>query len=493
MEKETKVYQILYNSILTQIYTNHLKKGDVLPSLKEICTRYNLGISTVRKAIALLQENHYIATSKGKKAVVIYDTANQEHIQKSYESIVMRTASILDTYDALILLLPNLIVKSTAYFPQKKYHELIRLVPDQAGTPLSTEQTLEITELFFYRIFSVMNNSLLTNLYIQANQFIKTPFINGVSYDSPAKTIDSPHHYLKNIVDFMEKEDYVSLKTQITKICQLIKGDAAKYLQALSSQYPVKDSVSFYWLIPRERAPLYGEITKFIMEDITTGHYKNGEFLPSISTLSKKYNISEITARSSIALLNSLGLTKTMNGKGTQVLPTTHIDGKQRLQNPFIQRSLLQLLQSLQIVAITSEPLLSYAIAFLNKENLIKIKKTIHDSKENSTPNNFFSQFVLLRELLEIIPNDVLRNIYKQLFEFITWGRYLQFLQDKNTMLIEQVYQKDLEVLELFYQENYASFIQMACEQTNHLYQIVKTNLVELKLDQALKFPDLQP
>lgn len=491
MEKEVKVYQILYNTILTQIYTNYLKKGDTLPSLKEICIRYNLGIATVRKALALLQENHYISTSKGKKAVVIYDITNQEHIQKSYESISMRTNSILETYDALTLLLPNLIAKSAAYLPLKNRLTLVHSLAKQESMPLSTEQTLEITELFLQRIFSVMNNPLLTNLYIQANQFIKTPFISGLSFDPPVKKIESPHAFLKTILDSIERKEYAALKEQISNICKLIKEDAAKYLQTLSSQYPAKNTVSFYWLIPRERAPLYGEITKSIMEDITNGVYKNGDYLPSISAISKKYNISEITARSSIALLNSLGLTKTINGKGTQVFPTAYINGKQRLQNPFIQRSLLLLLQSLQIVAITSEVFLLYAVSFLNEANVHKIKDTILHLKKSVPKVSFFSQFVLLRELLEIIPNKVLYNIYKQLFEFITWGRYLQFFYDKDTKLIEEVYSQDLKVLEAFNAGDYSSFIQHVCEQNNRLYHIVRTKLIKLQIDKAQEMPDL--
>ena len=72
MEQESLLYKVLYQSILTQIYSGVLRCGDVFPSQSELCQRYQVGITTVRKVIRMLKEEGVICTSAGKRAIVCF-------------------------------------------------------------------------------------------------------------------------------------------------------------------------------------------------------------------------------------------------------------------------------------------------------------------------------------------------------------------------------------------------------------------------------------
>ena len=56
MREETALYRALYQSILTQIYSGVIRRGQRFPSQRQICAQYNVGITTVRKAIRMLEE-----------------------------------------------------------------------------------------------------------------------------------------------------------------------------------------------------------------------------------------------------------------------------------------------------------------------------------------------------------------------------------------------------------------------------------------------------
>ena len=55
MEQESRLYKVIYQSVLTQIYSGVLRYGQVFPSQSELCQRYQVGITTIRKVIRMLE------------------------------------------------------------------------------------------------------------------------------------------------------------------------------------------------------------------------------------------------------------------------------------------------------------------------------------------------------------------------------------------------------------------------------------------------------
>lgn len=91
-------------------------------------------------------------------------------------------------------------------------------------------------------------------------------------------------------------------------------------------------------------------IRKIYAED-----YRLGEFLPSAADLAEEYGVSVITIRRTLVLLGRLGLTETINGRGTRVIPQEESVARQGLQAPAVRKNLKIFLQTVQMLALTGE------------------------------------------------------------------------------------------------------------------------------------------
>ena len=91
------------------------------------------------------------------------------------------------------------------------------------------------------------------------------------------------------------------------------------------------------------------ELLKAINREI----YPAGTFLPSLERLAKERQVSVSTIRRTLTLLNSIGVTKSFNGLGTQILPQEEIAENCDFTNPVLQRRLLDYAQSMQIIALS--------------------------------------------------------------------------------------------------------------------------------------------
>lgn len=72
------LYEQVVNTLREQIVSGQYRKGELLPSEKELTESMGVSRITVRKALALLAESRLIETSKGRGSVVIFDVDNKE-------------------------------------------------------------------------------------------------------------------------------------------------------------------------------------------------------------------------------------------------------------------------------------------------------------------------------------------------------------------------------------------------------------------------------
>ena len=97
MREETALYRALYQSILTQIYSGVIRRGQRFPSQRQICAQYNVGITTVRKAIRMLEEEGVIDAGPGRRATVRFDA----HSEACARALARRADAIRSAYIAL--------------------------------------------------------------------------------------------------------------------------------------------------------------------------------------------------------------------------------------------------------------------------------------------------------------------------------------------------------------------------------------------------------
>lgn len=71
----------------------------------------------------------------------------------------------------------------------------------------------------------------------------------------------------------------------------------------------------------------YFEIYNQIRQDIMSGKYPRGSFLPTENELMSKFNVSRTTIRNAVKLLKSDNLLRVTQGRGTQITPVASQDG----------------------------------------------------------------------------------------------------------------------------------------------------------------------
>ncbi|MCD5002376.1 GntR family transcriptional regulator [Enterococcus saccharolyticus] len=71
--------------------------------------------------------------------------------------------------------------------------------------------------------------------------------------------------------------------------------------------------------------PLYQSIAKELIQEIESGTYRRGEFLPTEAKLCKKYHVSRVTVRQAIKILVDEGYVVKTQGSGTRVIFSQHL------------------------------------------------------------------------------------------------------------------------------------------------------------------------
>lgn len=71
MIKERSRYHFVYQSILTQIEQGELSPGDSLPTARQLCQQYGVGITTIRRVLRMLQASQAISCVQGRPALVV--------------------------------------------------------------------------------------------------------------------------------------------------------------------------------------------------------------------------------------------------------------------------------------------------------------------------------------------------------------------------------------------------------------------------------------
>ncbi|WP_222939615.1 GntR family transcriptional regulator [Photobacterium sp. BZF1] len=83
------------------------------------------------------------------------------------------------------------------------------------------------------------------------------------------------------------------------------------------------------YIAQKQSLPLYVQIADFIKQEIERGNFKPGSILPSEKQLVEDFNVSRVTVRKAIQLLNEEGLTYSEKGKGTFI-------AQQKLKHSFV-------------------------------------------------------------------------------------------------------------------------------------------------------------
>ena len=105
-------------------------------------------------------------------------------------------------------------------------------------------------------------------------------------------------------------------------------------------------------------------LVSVIIREILTGIYPVGSYLPSLPQMENKYKVSLTTVRRTLSILEALGVTRSFQGKGTQVfMAPVEID----FTLLDIREGLRLYRESVQLLALTAGGITQYTLEYVQE------------------------------------------------------------------------------------------------------------------------------
>lgn len=416
--------QTIYRNLLGKIQMGFYDYKEHFPSAKKIADQFHVSYCPAQRALKMLEKDGYIKLYRGSTTAVI---------KKPYENYLdtsifkRRIPSLLDLCQSLDLISPALCSYNIHYFK--------KTVPSLSLRKFSSDQHIG-RGLYqqFERSLDLFGNQTLLSLYYDIGSFSESAFLDILFSKYGREKADS---FLQNIAseyaDYILKQHedtVIILQEKLKKLSGKFFAPIKEYLQDTEHETNCEDQEIFHWE-PRKGRTRYCDIVAIdIVCKINQNIYPVGTRLPNGRLLADIYHISEITVRRTITLLNKLGVTKTVNGVGTFVISPGGPDIAYKLKDLTLDGNLRDFLEALQILAITSGPVMLASFPHVPQKMLQELfeSASINDEKKSL----IHTVSIGLQAVVRHCPFAAIREIYRKLTLLLLKGSILR-LEESGT------------------------------------------------------------
>lgn len=427
MRRQVTLFQYLYDTLTMQIRTEKIRYGESLPSIRQLCGLYNVGIRTVKDVLKALSDEGYIKTEVRKNAVVIYKNDPDADPHQPVELLLARKGAVIDMLLGMACLFPH-IIASGAMLCNKDCLDAFRKMAKGIETKAPKEKW-RIGSAMVQKIVSFHNSALLTDLFIDMDMYGQVPVFGGLENPFRSLTLDEEKG-IAHVFELMETKDYDHIYACTEKMYNRAVEYVSKYLDDLSAAYPQYANVaetSFAWDAKKGRVFSYMEISRKIITKIGKGIYENNTLIPNIAELTKEYKASPTTIGKSLSVLNGLGLLQTVNGRGSLVTLDAAKTIDIHLKDAGMKMDANTFLCAIQLVALTCKTVVLLGFDQLPPETIGKLEEEVNDPRNLALPYNFIASMV------QVQPYDSIKVIYEQLGILLSWGYYFAFAKTDDT------------------------------------------------------------
>ncbi len=410
METDSERYKIVYECYESRILFGFYAYDDWLPSVPVICRYFRMPTATVRFAMARLEEAGYVRILDRKPARVIYKANLQGYRRNMAEYFAAHREGIADLVESGGLL----------FAP-------VHLYP-RGGTVAAR----------FYTFAFEADNSLLSNLYSEIIRYLRFPYLTG---DEPPE---------EGVVDSSEK-DFVLFQKKLQAEYQQDVRKLFDFIDRASEEFSLKtvEQIPFHWNVYRHRPQMRYTLASLIIQEIVSGKYPVGSYLPSLPRMAEQHGVGVNTVRRTLEILNKLGVAETFHGKGTLAcMKPAEIN----LADSDLSEGLRLFMESLQLLALTIQPVL---LSVLERSTLEQRRK--HAQQYVLLLKNHESYRgidVCLLFIEEVCPMAFIRECYRKIRELLAWGYPFAILRAKKEgRSIHAIYAESMEQIVVFLQK----------------------------------------
>lgn len=402
MDKDIGLSELIFDYYKSRILFGYCKYGDSLPSILGICEVWQLGGNTVRRAFDSLEERGYIRSEERRGSIVAYKGTPEIFEKNRAEYLVPREEGIRDFFKAAKLLLRPVwesilreAERSDRVTPYRKQVEkLIKASPPAVK--------------FYIEKVLPMGNSLLTSLYWESLRYVNFSYANR-NWSPLGERAEEGQKSGQDLPAAGGTYDDAQ-----EEVLEFIAKARKKYHLEGTAQIPFK------WNIYRRRPQIRYSLATIIIQEIICGRYPIDSFLPSLAQMAEEHGVSLNTARRAVAMLNSLGVTKSYHGRGTKIcIEPVPID----FSAPDIQENLRRHRESLDLMAMTIRGVLLFTLKSASKEKREKLKR--HFAEIIMDHRGILGFNAAVGFICEECPSAMVRECYARLREYVMWGYVL--------------------------------------------------------------------
>ena len=404
-----ELHKIIYDLLVTQIQFGTYKYKDPLPKMADISQWFFVSLDTVKAAYHLLKKDGYITLTKRAGAIVNIQLEASELDSNIQTFFAARHESIIGLCQAF-----------TPLFSHVQWYSMKYAGPEQLDALEALCSRTKILRPYLmvqhiHLIFGSLNNDLLLKLIWYAFLFYQAPFLSLPANLTAFEDYDEP---LRKMIGQSRKKDWKGLWQTIVSSQKEIESAIHWFYTYRIPQFPNKESIPFTWNTYQNTSQRCYSLAIEILKGIRWGSIAQDGFLPAPAKLADYMQVSVITIRRTIKLLNQLGVTQSVNGVGTKILSIEQSKENCDFSQPFIRKRLLNFVQSLQILAMTCGPCSKNVISDPAAVKLWK-QRLIY------TKENFRYESVVygsIEIILRYTKNQTIRQVYEHLVSFLLWG-----------------------------------------------------------------------
>ena len=421
MGSEMELQQVIYHIFVTQIEFGTYRLGDRLPTIEEAGQLLFVSPDTVRSAYLRLKKEGYITLSKHIGAAVAVQFNEQEINNHILSYFVLRKNAMID----LSLSMKPLFAHIQCVCLKNAGPKLL----DQIESITSQQDCLASYSMIQYmlHIYGSLENDLLMRLVWQVFMFFQAPFLSVPQNIKHFEWKDSP---LLHTLQLCREQNWPALRTSVEAFQDRLASVLYDFYENNIDSGELVTQTAFHWNSYKKASQLCYTLGMEILTDINRGRYTPGSFLPSLEKMAKEKQVSVSTIRRTLSLLNSIGVTKSVNGHGTKILHKNEISENCDLTQPAVRRRLSDYAQSLQILFLFFCEVSKITVASLDQEARLQFIKRL--TLLRRLQRYELAVYGILELITHFAPLQTIRVVYGELFRQLLWGYPLRSIKEEN-------------------------------------------------------------
>lgn len=412
MKNDYGLTELIFEYYESHILFGFYRYGEQLSSVSKISSSFQLGRNTVRAALAKLEDKGYIVTEERKVARVVYQGTEADFEEYAARYFVPRREGILDFSRAGKLLILPLWEAGLHNLDRKA----LLAVGTGQGSVISDARPMPIN--LYVDVLRTLDNNLLLTFYWQCLRY--------VSFLYPSKKISDTKADGEVL---LQENQLESLSLRFERLYGCAEEKILDFIQRAEKKYHLEDvpQIPFQWIIYRQRPQVRYTLASRVIREILGGRYPAGSFLPSLPKMAEEYQVSQSTVRRTLAVLESLGVTRSYMGVGTKVCMEP-VDFDRNASD--IRESLRLHGEGLQMLALTVQGVMLFTLETATHEKRRGLLEELSLLKGKTGSILFIDLF--LSFIVKECPSGIVRECYDKLRDLVTWGYILSVVTIEN-------------------------------------------------------------